>query len=450
MAQQETKNDRQSSELEELRRIVSSFNPFGWALEEAQSSVPYTYYWLDRYGTSPAGETALHRLVALHATRGDDVTTFLKDAELHRSMRDEIRGKSNANDENTAEMLSPHPKRVCRDTMKPFHILDPLQSTTASGINALHVAVFRNSYHVESVVKALLKEYPEMAAMPMSCGSFPLHLYMEHSLTIDGAVLQHLLAAYPQAAATPNARGETPLSLLWRNVLRFRWARDWETAQQVPDSMVGDKSWMTVMAPDQFLDFGLRLIRASVGRQEKDGPLSWHDICQAPCCPPLLIRMLLYQQEQQQQQQQEQMSVVSSSSSSSSSLDKSNVQLGSLLERDQGRRLPLHCAAGAIPCPTTDIVLHVRSVVELVLDAARDAALQRDAHGRFPLHYVVCRNHGPRAVRAVLQQHPDALEVPDPVTELCPALQYARCAAVHDMDLQFELIRSFPSCTKVA
>ena len=82
--------------------------------------------------------------------------------------------------------------------------------------------------------------------------------------------------------------GDNPVSLLYKNVLRFRWAQSWVAYDNPPESMVCDKSWMTVISPDQYLGFSLSMISAAQNGDE----LSWHDICSFPRCPPLLIKAL--------------------------------------------------------------------------------------------------------------------------------------------------------------
>lgn len=90
------------------------------------------------------------------------------------------------------------------------------------------------------------------------CRSYPLHILTGHNLTIQPTVLRALLQADPTVPRRADFRHDNPLSLLYKNVLRFRWARDWEAHGLVPSLAVencgGATSWMTVIAPRQFRD----------------------------------------------------------------------------------------------------------------------------------------------------------------------------------------------------
>jgi hypothetical protein len=140
-----------------------------------------------------------------------------------------------------------------------------------------------------------------------------------------------------------------------------------------------------------------------------------------------------------------------------------SLPLGSLVEREPTcGRLPLHCAAGALPCPNQEVP---QSVVELVLEAAQEAAFVYDGNGRLPLHHLVSGSissrsdrqnahnspnaHTPGSIRSLWKIYPDALAVPDPMTRLCPAVQFATTMQGEDVDLQYELIRAFPPCIHV-
>ena len=436
----------------ELARMVSwrEAAAASWqqVLEEGSTTIPQP---LDDSSSSSDGCTSLHRLVALHSTTGADVEAWVcqqtnDPARIH---------ETNINNNN---------KKIQNDN-------DSLLLTACphSGATALHVAVFRNSYHIASVVRALLHYAPELARMPMTgCQSLPLHIYLGHAVTMDRSVLECLLQAHPTAA--PNIAGDAPLALLWRNVLRFRWARAWELTGQVPEELWqhdnGDEQldnhshvdrqsfWMTVISPRQFLEYALRLVQACSSSSSET--LTWHDVCQAPGCPPLLIRMLLLQEE-----------------------GSDRFVGGSLLQPDEKKgRLPLHWAAAQIPCrpppavavmsPTLATVHQKKtrlwqSVVELLVEAEPSAAAMPDSRGQLPLHLLLALHGAVEAVscasiRAVVDAFPDALHSPDPVTHLVPALQYATTLSaatgtdkeqeLEATDLLYNLVLSDPSCVR--
>jgi len=377
----------------------------------------YYYYRADCSGKGEGGDTtprylppvpALHRLVALHTTTAASLDEFL-DKQQQQSRR----------------------------IHQQHHNI--LFQQDEAGATALHVALHRNSWHCGDLVRTMLLRASNgrhLAATPMQHGrTYPLHVVTGQSLTIDPNVFDLLLAAAPQVAACQDALGDTPLSLLYQNVLRFRWAREWEQGRQCRnhrrDSYYSDGSsssynnggaaaaaasspststtvthkdlsCMTIIAPDQFLDCALRLVEAQQQAQqhahnildrETGAPdccqynnnkqqLSWHAICATDRCPPLLIRMLLHQQLWLDCNDN---SCSSNSNSASSSLV--------FRECDENGRLPLHCAAAAqaVSCLhlPADCARQHQTVLELVLAAYPNAATVADRTGRWPLHYAV-------------------------------------------------------------
>ena len=122
------------------------------------------------------------------------------------------------------------------------------------GATALHIAVWRNSWHAGDVVELLLHANPEeskeggegvtssltptpppplsLASIPMRCGAYPLHVAcgLPH-LTLRSEILRSLLDADPTLAFAEDVNGDNPLSILWKNVLRYRWARSAERGE---------------------------------------------------------------------------------------------------------------------------------------------------------------------------------------------------------------------------
>jgi hypothetical protein len=102
----------------------------------------------------------------------------------------------------------------------------------------LHVAVYKNSVHVEKIVKLLLdwnsssdcshtssidaRKKCSLASIPMKCGSCPLHIVTGQNLTIKEELLKTLLSADSSVVLKEDANGDNPLSLLWKNTLVSR------------------------------------------------------------------------------------------------------------------------------------------------------------------------------------------------------------------------------------
>lgn len=383
------------------------------------------YFRADQQGLTPTGETALHRFLAFHTTSREALADFLNAAAA-------------SNRVDVAALLH-HRNRA--------------------GATALHVALHRNSWHVAGIVDLLLQVAPQLAVTPMHCGTYPLHVLTGQSLTINSTVFAVLLQAAPSVATEQDVHGDTPLSLLYKNVLRFRWARAWELQGQPPQGFdtgsssssrlqKKDLSCMTIIAPDQFLECSLQLLEASAQHSHNNNSnhnhprnkccswLTWHSICATDRCPPLLIRMLLHQILFQQQQEQGDTPACAASS-----------VRRPFRERDARGRLPLHWAATAQAVSTrflpSDCAPQHRTVLELVLTAFPAAASVPDGAGRLPLNVAVSNptllgiageNNNSKsvavrspvkAVMALARTFPASLAVPDPETGLYPVLQLA-------------------------
>jgi hypothetical protein len=425
----------------ELTRILSPQNLHAWAVkDEAISSSSshlkhddnktvdqdaHRYYFLDQAGNSSHGDTALHRLLALHATPPAAVHNFLQHAAQHR----QLLATTTENTDNDTEPQHDGDDEDDDANASLYSHLTAIPSSPCNsndhGVTALHVAVHRNSWHVVSIVDCLLQACPVLASMPMiHTNTYPLHVVMGHNLTIQESLLHSLIAADPTVAAKQDSRGDTPLSLLWKNVLRFRWARAWEVNGVVPLCQKGDlSSWMTVISPDQFRDYALTMIAAVCGKEEN---ITWLDVCRTNRCPPLLIRILLEQRKQLPHP------------TGGCDCQIHHVE-GSLLDVDEVGRLPLHLAAAADPVQL-DLVLpevasQLTTVVELVLQNYPPAAAVVDCTGRLPLHYLLSattatgNSVAPSALLALVKAYPEALTIQDPVSGLYPAQQLAVCSS---------------------
>ncbi|GAX16477.1 hypothetical protein FisN_19Lh057 [Fistulifera solaris] len=274
----------------------------------------------------------------------------------------------------------------------------------STGISPLHVAVFRNSYHVLSVIQALLEIEPSLIEQPMRDGNLPLHIYLQHAMTMDRRVLQLLLT--PDNAFSQNQHGDRPITLLYHNVLRFQWARNWELYDLPPHLYDKQQSWLTIIAPQQFLEYALLLLETD----------DVYTMCQSPECPPLVLRIFL------------------------DKLDDCVLQ----------ERYPflLHAAAQATACcrpprwhegtPWPTLISYLLQRV----DQQRTTCDHR--HQRLPLHYALQHSTNESDMRRLVTVSYDAI---DPVTQLPPPLLYASSRTTEDaldMDWLYELVRSYP------
>jgi hypothetical protein len=126
------------------------------------------------------------------------------------------------------------PDLQCNCSEKVFTPPSSLYYQDLKGITALHVAVYRNSLHVEKIAKLLLNwdrssneflvsdedtKEVSLASIPMTCGSYPLHILTGQNLTIREELLETLLCADSSIPFKDDVNGDNPISLLWKNTL---------------------------------------------------------------------------------------------------------------------------------------------------------------------------------------------------------------------------------------
>lgn len=264
-----------------------------------------------------------------------------------------------------------------------------------------------------------------------------------------------LLQADASAVRKEDANGDTPLSLLWKNVLRFRWAQQdhitLQDEEEVDDDLdsgsISDSSgnsnnrrqrrrpsWMTVISPEQYVEYSLLLIRAALGKINNDNDsLQLGDVCRMPRCPPLLIRLLLQY--------------------------PNKFVMVTQYEKDSQGMTPLHHAARVNAVTHQMVPINVlnkmkqSSVVDMVLQAFPSMACIKDRQGRIPLHYALEKdfpnsdNNNMNMVDGIslddqkeslyrlVQANADSLGLQDPVTGLYPfALLASRNKKQRDED----------------
>jgi ankyrin repeat protein len=453
-----------------LSRITAQQNPHQWALQAVcptSTLTDHRYYFLDQAGCSPEGDTALHRLTALHCSVAA-VAHFLEHAARHRQY---LLGTDTADAADTSGTPTNTTATASSKAPSPYaHLKVPPPAVTdcnAQGVTPLHVAVHRNSWHVDQTVALLLREAPtgKVASMPLwRTSTYPLHILTGHSVTLSAVALEQLIRADPTVAARQDVVGDTPLSLVWKNTLRFRWAQAWESSNQHCPyfKVAGDLSWMTVISPDQFCCYSLQLISAATekfGLGPAVAAVNWLDVCGTDRCPPLLIRILLHRQRRQHPHLD---------------CDYSIQALGSLADTDWAGRTPLHVAAAAAPVTLQFVPPQVASqlttVVELILQSYPAAAAVRDGTGRLPVHYLLAacgagsgaQQHAtpasvtPSALLSLVREYPDSLSMQDPVSGLYPVQQLAAITAGDndvvgsknapeiETDLIYRMLRSCP------
>jgi len=371
---------------EELGRIVAFVNRRPWIMEASGGEDHKSNYYLDTLGVTPEGDTSLHRLCAWHATLGQ-LEDFL--GHYHQDTQ--------------ADLGMPTPSLV---------------QANHHGVTCLHLAVFRNSYHASEIIQHLLSLEPSLASTPMNCGSYPLHVLCGHNVTLQKEVLMALLQADPSVVLKQDQNGDTPLSLLWKNVQRFRWARQEHIpldSTQSHNTIQTKTSWVGQMtiSPEQCMDFSLQMVRAALQKPLRS-PLTLADLCAMPRCPPLFIRLALEHCDRLQ-------------------LD--------LYGRDASGRTALHHAA--LQEPMTHLFAlprtNTKSVLEWLLQAVPCLARAKDRQGRIPLHYALAKQYPldymtQQTLDSLVWANPDSLCAKDPVTALYPFALVATGSGEVDAD----------------
>jgi ankyrin repeat protein len=368
------------------------------------------YFRFSKMVVDQFGDTALHHMLALHASPSA-LQGFMNCLDRHHLLLLEQYPEQTQNQRHDTYDHNTSPLSFIQELPPPRN----LNEANCHGVTALHVAVHRNSWHAKEVVKILLEYESSLASIPMHCGSYPLHILCGHNVTIRLEVLRALLEADPTIVLRDDKNGDNPLSLLWKNVLRCRWASSMERGETVkyyPD----DPSWISVITPDRYVEYSLLLIKAArsctdqykifspSGNRyyDRTKPVTLHEVCGMARCPPLLIRIVLAHP-----------SCVNGTTSST-------------LE-DCGM-LPIHRAACAVPV-TDRFVPHdipLTSVIELLLTSNPNSAAIVDSSGRLPLHYAL--EHGRVSepdLLCVLRAYPEALRVLDPISLLYPFMMVA-------------------------
>lgn len=411
----------------ELSRIIKSasrqFPSLDWNKEDDLSIGKFdrtddaaqlsTFYFLDRAdGNDCHGDTSLHRMLAMHAP-STAIKNYLALLERHHAFVDCSKG----------EVLGMMSSRIA-DEFTTMPVPTSLEQQNGKGVTALHMAIYRNSWHVESIVAMLMesqdpkskREGRHLASVAMAGGSYPLHVMCGHNMTIQKEVLKMLLRADPNIVSIDDKHGDNPLSLLWKNVLRFRWAISMEKGDKNIDYVNDGMSWMTVIAPEQYLLYSLLMIRAlsstqSISCSSEPHGCSLHEICAAPRCPPLLLRLALYPKY------------------------KSLFNItGDVYTLDEQGMLPIHHAVQMPPVTHRFVPPHfdragaerLKSVVELLLDEYPESVTVEDHQGRLPLHYALESGRiDETSLFKMIRLYPESLRLPDPVSGLYPFMLVA-------------------------
>jgi hypothetical protein len=356
----------------------------------------------------------LHFLVASKWCTADVLSAYLDYREAHVQ-----RWKVQRSCEN--DLLQESPTK-CDALPPPASI----RRQNCFGGTALHVAVYRNSIHVDKMIRILTafdrreNEYSNdtsvlssssLASIPMKCGSYPLHILTGQNMTINETALQVLVDIDPSVVLKEDMYGDNPMSLLWKNTLRFRWAISiMEGAPYIDYIDKCAPSWMTIITPWNYIRCSLLMIRAALFKKENDS-LTLHELCSLPRCPPMLIILTMLPDY------------------------KADVRVeGSVYSLDKDGRLPLHHAAKSASVHYKCVPDHLRktshrSLVSLLLDKFPDSVAVKDNLGRLPLHYAlenVCMQE--HDLLSMVELHPASLKVQDPVSGLYPFMLAAHSA----------------------
>jgi ankyrin repeat protein len=379
-------------------------------------------YCTDKLGVNDHG-TSLHRLLASHC-RPSVVAEFLQQARAHEAAdvsrrkghqerrREEIDGGAAversppiSSEESAFDGLPNPPPSIRAQNVK--------------GATALHVAAFRNSAHVGTIIDLLLDwdrsqaDGDSLASIPMNCGSYPLHVLTGQNTTIQQHALESLLLADPTVALKEDVNGDNPLSLLWKNTLRFRWAINVMEGSTYIDYANEDDhcSWITIIPPEKFIRFSRLMIHAALGKpisSSIENGITFHELCSIPRCPPMLFRLAQF--------------------------PRYHALLGIFGDvhtlDDQGM-LPLHHAVQQRPATYRFVPDYLKpqyrkTLVRLLLEEYPESAMATDGKGRLPLHYALesgCVNE--RDLLKLVELHPESLRVQDPVSGLYPFMLVA-------------------------
>lgn len=391
------------------------------------------YYFLDRRGETLDG-SALHRLVASKLCTTEALLAFLDNRMAHlESLKMTI---------------------ICKDEVLhtptcKFDELPPppsIRKQYSYGATSLHLAVHRNSIHVDKIIQLLLGcdctnfsddtivpcVSSSLVSIPMNCGSYPLHVLTGQNATINEKALKILVDADPTVIWKEDKNGDNPVSLLWKNTLRFRWAISIMEGAPFIDYIDKENasSWMTITTPWKYIRCTLLMLRAALRKHDNE-IFTVHELCAFPRCPPILLMLAM--------------------------LPEYNADLcvqGSVYSLDENGRLPLHHAVKNAPAHYRYVPDYLkqkcqRSLVSLLLDKFPDAVQIKDSAGRLPLHYALengCMQE--TDLMRLVELYPAGLKMEDPVSGLYPFMlvsHTARASTFHLEASHFFLSNKFPS-----
>jgi ankyrin repeat protein len=171
--------------------------------------------------------TVIKRLLASHMSTNEVISEFLDQENSRYFVK---------NKEIAKKTFHPEAKPCSFEKINALSL--SLHQQDSKGITALHVAVYKNSVHVEKIAKLLLdwnyssdcshtssinaRKKCSLASIQMKCGSCPLHIVTGQNLTIKEELLKTLLLADSSVVLKEDANGDNPLSLLWKNTLVSR------------------------------------------------------------------------------------------------------------------------------------------------------------------------------------------------------------------------------------
>jgi ankyrin repeat protein len=383
------------------------------------------YCW-DRFGVTDLG-TSLRRLLASHC-RPYVVEEFLKQSRaqeeyLSRKVIRIDRRRQEEDDAIRADLVESRPLTSEESTGFDKVPTPPLsiRAQNINGATALHVAAFRNSAHVGTIIDLLLDwdsvnraERDSLASIPMNCGSYPLHVLTGQNATIQQHALESLVLADPTVVRKEDINGDNPLSLLWKNTLRFRWAIDVMEGSTYIDYIREDDrcSCITIIPPGKYMVFSRLMILAALGRAVSNttikNDITFHELCSIPRCPPLLFWL-----------------------ARSSKYNALLRIVGDVHSVDDQGMLPLHHAVQQRPVSYRFVPEYLKpqsrkTLVGLLLEEYPESAMVVDSNGRLPLHYALESGYLKESdLLTLVKLHPDSLRVQDPLSGLYPFMLVA-------------------------